>query len=119
MSNVVLALADWRSHFLGARGPKSSATRMVLVALAHLMERENTLQLSVTAEVLTGPSAMSVGAIWKHLGIAEREGWLVRHHHPRHGHGRAWKTYEYQPAVPTLFHVEQRPLRHIAGQPAA
>ena len=85
MSNVVLALADWRSNFLGARGPKSSATRLVLVALAHLMERENTTQLSVTAEVLRGPSYMSVGGIWKHLGIAEREGSCMN------GPSRSWR----------------------------
>ena len=90
-------IVRWRSAVLSKAGPKSSAARLVLVALSQWMNvNGGSCWPSITT--LSTATALSERVVGLHLAEAEEEGWITRE---RRGVGRYNRGYKYQATVPS------------------
>ncbi len=91
-------IVRWRSAVLSKAGPKSSAARLVLVALSQWMNAEGG---SCWPSIITlaEATALSERAVGLHLAQAVEEGWITRE---RRGVGRYNRGFTYQAAVPPV-----------------
>ena len=116
-----VTVKTWRQRIASKDGPPSHTTRLVLLALAVIMEREKRARMKVSYTEIADATAL--GKTWIGLSLvwAVRYGWLIREH------GHKWvkgcTAYIYEPAVPSklsttfqphkMFHAERR--GHVNG----
>ena len=86
---------SWREHVQSARLP--STTKLVLLTLSTHMTRMGESCFPTTRQI-SWECSLSRVSVMKHLGDAEKLGWIVR---SAHGFaGQRWKNHEYKPAIP-------------------
>ena len=89
-------IVRWRSAVLSPAGPKSSAARLVLVALSNWMNAKGGSCWPSTTS-LSEATALSRRAVGMHLAQAVETGWITRE---RRGVGLYNRGYTYQATVP-------------------
>ncbi len=88
----------WRKRIASERGPSDYTTRLVLLALAVLMESAGTNTVRVTQDQLAAATGLSRTWIVRKTRDAHAVGW-VRRSRPR-GMGRSWAGYDYTICTP-------------------
>lgn len=90
-------LFTWRGYVSSPRGPESSTTRHVLLALSLYMGEKGDGAFPST-RTLAADTGLSRRTVEKHLREAESQGWIGRDQHGFGGMG--WKRYDYAASLP-------------------
>ncbi len=110
----MIDLPTWRSRICAPiSGPAKYTDRLILLVLAHLMEKEVPLRL--THEQICAATGLSRTWISQGITRLHKAGWLTR---TRARPGRAWRASFYGPAVPGACADQGYVSREIAARRA-
>jgi hypothetical protein len=88
---------NWQQQVCGEHGPGSPTARLVLLAISLHMNAQGANAWPSQATIARR-SCVSTRVVVKHLGIAERQGWLKRYEAGRNGQG--WRLTGYEAVLP-------------------
>lgn len=96
-----MKIIAWQACVASHRGPASPTTRHVLLTLA-VWADPDTGVCSLTTEEIAERAALCVRSVLRHIGDAERGGWLeIRQ---QRANTKGWRRREYVARLPDVFH---------------